>query len=357
VCPGSSRKPASPDDKRPQIQPAKTHLLTLIRLFTLRQPIVIVLLILLAGLLKLPFFLFGELKAVEPFVLSYTFFDSFIGLLNQSKIVVYLAGTGIIMLQALHLNMVFEKHGALNKNTFLPAYSYVICASLLPGLDTHILPALLAQTPLIICFDIFFGLYKSSDTRQKIFRAMLSLGLGVLIYLPVAYLIPAFLICIFFVKIPSVRDFIVGAAGGLLPAYFCFVYFYYSGNLQQFLDSALLLTRFETSFTFEETMGETVLLSFTGLALVLGAFKIYATLFRNIIKTRIIQQMMFVISLVTVGLLVFLLQLKYTHLLLFIVPFSYLLPCFFMGKWRFLLNEILALALIAFMFFLKFYRI
>src|SRR6185503_1521309 len=110
------------------------------------------------------------------------------------------------------------------------------------------------------------------------------------------------------------RDFAVATIGVALPVYFAFVYYYYTGKYTLFLEKVHLLTQFKTTVSFEETNVELVLLGIIGLLIILTSFKLYRNHFKNIIKTRIIQQMLFVFSFVILVVLTFLLQYRYEHL-------------------------------------------
>ena len=303
--------------------------------------------------LKLPS-LFNVTTEVSNFT-GYTFFESFFLFLNRSRMSTYIIGSLIIILQTIHLNYIFEKHGVHYKNTFLPALFYVIYASLFNGVDDKITPALIAQTPLMIVLEIYFDLYKSNELRQKLFNSMLVLGIAILVYLPLAYLILAFWISLFFVKIPSLRDFIIATLGALLPLYFAFVFLYFTNQEQYFFQKSELLIQFKTHILIEETRAEQILMAVLGLIVLLALVKLYNNHFKNIIKTRIIQQMLFVLSFLSLLILAFLLQFQYQHLLLFIIPFSYLCSYFFMGSWRFLLNEIIATSILIYIIILKFH--
>lgn len=327
----------------------------MIRLFTLRQPIVFVLLIALVFLFHLPSLFLSVPDTLHA--VTYTCFENLFSALNRERSFVYAVQCGIVILQTLHLNYIFEKHGVHYKNTFLPSLCYVIYASLFNTMDGSIWPALLAQTPLMLALETYFDLYKAPDTKAKIFNAMLFLGMGTLIYTPLLFLLPAFIISLFFVKIPSPRDFILVLTGALLPIYFGFVYCYYFGTETYFFEKFTQLWNIPHPFHFSQTRSQLVLLSGIGLIILITSARLYLNHFKNVIKTRIIQQMLFVISLISLGVLVFLLQLEFQHLFLFIIPFSYLLSYFFLGKWRFYLNEIIVLLQLASVLFLKIYPV
>ncbi len=303
--------------------------------------------------LKLPVLLYAGAGSAD--YTSFTFFENFFAFLNRSRTSIYFIGCAVLILQTLHLNYIFERHAVHYKNTFLPALFYVIFACVFNGVDSRITPSLIVQTPLMLVLDIYFDLYKSPRLREKLFNAMLVLGIAILIYLPLAYLILAFWISIFFVKIPSIRDFLVATAGASLPLYFAFVYLYFMGHHEYFLTKLNSLLQFTARISFEESLYELILMGAFGLIILGSSMKLYTNHFKNIIKTRIIQQMLFVFSFITLFLLIFLLQFRYQDLLIFIIPISYLFSYFFMGRWRFLLNEIIAIALFVFIVCIKFY--
>lgn len=325
----------------------------MIRLFTLRQPIVFVLLIAIVFLLQLPslFLVVPNAKSA----ITFTCFEQLFATLNRSRSMVYFLQCGIVVLQTLHLNYIFEKHGVHYKNTFLPSLCYVLFSALFNEMDGTMWPALLAQTPLMLTLDTFFNLYKAPDTKEKIFNAMLFLGIGALIYTPLLLLLPAFIISLFFVKIPSPRDFILVLTGAALPLYFGFVYCYYTGTESYYLQKFTQLWKLPHSYALLQPQPQVVFLAGIALLIAITSARLYINHFKNIIKTRIIQQMLFAVSLISLAVLVLLLQLDYQHLYLFMIPFSYLLSYFFLGKWRFYMNEVIVLLLIASILFLKLY--
>ncbi len=327
----------------------------MIKLFTIRQPIVFLLLVALVFALRLPALLFNLSMPLETS--AYTCFGDFFYLLNKNKLIGYSVGGGIMVLQTLHLNHIFEKHTVHHKITYLPSLFYIIYASLFNILDCNITPALLAQTPLMLVLNIYFDLYKTKDIGTKIFAAMFILGLGALLYFPLALLLPVFLINLFFIKIPSFRDFMVAIAGAILPIYFAFVYYYFNGQYDFFMAQVNKLTLFKTHINIEETSPQLWLLVVLGVMVIMASFKLYLSYFKNIIKTRIIQQMLFVLSFVSLFVLTFLLQFQYQHLLIFLIPMSFILSYFFMGKWKLMLNEMIAIALLFFILFLKINKI
>ncbi len=325
----------------------------MIKLFSLRQPIVFLLLVLLVLLLKLPVLLLDN--PIKGDYTSYTFFGDLFVFLNQTKLTSYLAGSTIIIVQTLHLNYIFEKHAVHLKNTFLPAFFYILFACLLTKVDANITPSLLVQTPLMFALEIYFDLYKSNAVKEKVFTAMFIVGIGILLYLPLAYLLLGFWICLFFIKIPSLRDFMIATISALLPVYFALVYSYYTNNVLYFVEKFKLLILFTSSFKFEETQAELTLLAAIGMIVLVASMKLYSNHFKNIIKTRIIQEMLFVLSFIILLVLIFLLKFQYQHLLFFLIPFSYILSYFMMGKWKFFLNEILTVVLFLSIILLKFY--
>ncbi len=327
----------------------------MIKLFTIRRPIVFITLVFMVLLLRLPSFLISGTHSGD--FIHYTFFEGFLVFLNQTKTTSYVIGCCIVIFQMLHLSYLFEKHAIHYKNTYLPALFYALFASLLNGVDVNITPALLAQTPLMLALSVYFGLYKSSDAKEKILTSMLVLGVGFLLYLPMAYLILVFWIGLFYVKIPTLRDYLIAAIGALLPLYFVFVFCFYDNRLPYFVEKINLLVYYRGGPPFEETKPELFLLGALALILIFSSVKIYTFHFKNNIKTRIIQKTLLVLSVVILSIILFVLPLNDQHLLFFLLPFSYLASYFFMGTWRFFLNEIIAMGLLTFIIILKIYRL
>jgi hypothetical protein len=327
----------------------------LIRLFTLRQPIVIVMLIILVFALRAPMLL-------HPFVSSnftplYTLCPALVGWFNQGYIWNYIAGSLIIFLQALHMNYVFEKHAAQLKASFLPAFFYVIYACLFIELDREIYPALLAQTPLILALDGYFGLYKSANIRQRIFNSMLFLGIGIIVYTPLLYLVLVFMVSLFFIKIPGVRDFFMVLAGSLLPLYFTFVYYYFTDNIGSFIYQLSKIFTWDYTIVPGQQGYELILLSCLGLFFIIASYKLYTGYFRNVIKTRIIQQILFILAMTSFLSMLIMFHLEFRHLFIFIIPFAFSFSNLFYGKWKLAMNEVLVLLLLVSVVIVKLYKV
>jgi len=325
----------------------------LIKILSSRNPVVFFLLVIFVFILRLPFFFYSG-NIITDFY-DYTCFRNLFVMLNRNHLSIYLIGCLIIIIQILHLAYIFQKHGVHYKSTYLPAFAYIIFASLFNGTDNSITPALVAQTPLMITLDTYFDLYKSGSVRSKIFIAMFMLGLGILVYTPFLYFIPGFLINIFFVKIPTFRDFATGITGVMIPLYFAFIFYYFSGDVPAIINKVNVIMDFRPPGSLEESISERILLAGLGLILLTAYFKIYFNHFKNIIKTRIIQQMFFVISLISVFILAFVLNFRYHHLFIFIIPFSYLFSYFFLGKRKFMMNDIIIASLLLIIAGIKLY--
>src|SRR5215213_1195929 len=95
--------------------------------------------------------------------------------------------------QALLINYLVNEQRMTNRQTFLPAMSYLLITSLLPGWN-YLSAALVATTIVIWAFIKVFKLYNALVASGAIFNIGLLLGIASFIYFPsVVFLVSIFL--------------------------------------------------------------------------------------------------------------------------------------------------------------------
>jgi len=138
------------------------------------------------------------------------FYDAVCGLMGKVP-----AWTGALLgwllhfSQAIHLNLVLNKHDVHFKKSWLPALIYAMLAGLIPPfLSLH--PALFATTFLIFALDMMFGFYKNREALSILFHTGFLLGLASLFYLPTVVLFVFFFLSLTILRPFSWREWVVG---------------------------------------------------------------------------------------------------------------------------------------------------
>jgi hypothetical protein len=198
----------------------------------------------------------------------------------------------LLTTQAIHLNIVLNKHDVLYKDSWLPSLLYVVLAGLLPPfLWFH--PLLFVNSILIFVLDRIFGLYKNNGPMSLAFDSAFLLSLSALFYLPAVVLFVFYFLGMLMLRPFSWREWIVGLMGLFLPFFFAFLYFFLKDELLLFYERVFVsgikrqidLTHF---FAVEYTMS----IVLVGILFMLSMLKLQVNYFKNVTKSRLIQQLL-----------------------------------------------------------------
>lgn len=194
--------------------------------------------------------------------------------------------------QAVHLNLVLNKHDVLYKNSWLPALLYVVLIGILPPfLWFH--PLLFVNSILIFVLDRLFSLYKNESSMPLAFDAAFLLSMAALFYLPAVVLFLFYFLCMMILRPFSWREWMVGIMGLFLPFFFAFLYYFLKDELQPFYERVFIsgIKRqidLQHSFTIEYTLS----LVLIGVLFLFSLLRLQVNYFKNVTKSRLIQQLL-----------------------------------------------------------------
>ncbi len=166
----------------------------MIALFKQKSPANIVLLLILGLLIKMPLLLHPKL--IQPTEEDGKLYQSIIqffssGNDNNTFVFAFIAFL-LLYCQALLVNFMVNDQRMTNKQTFLPAMSYLMITSLLPDWS-YLSAPLMASILIIWAFIKLFNLYNAASANGTIFNIGLILGISSFIYFPSV----VFVLCLF----------------------------------------------------------------------------------------------------------------------------------------------------------------
>jgi hypothetical protein len=139
----------------------------------------------------------------------------------------------IIISQAIRLNILLSKFKMFQQISYLPAFTYIILTGLFPYWDV-ISSGLVANSLVIWILVKLLRLYDQNQPKTLEFNIGLIVGISILLYEPIAILIPVVLFALIIIRPFKISEWLVLIMGILLPFYFIFTYVFLSGNLSDF---------------------------------------------------------------------------------------------------------------------------
>ncbi len=267
----------------------------IIRLFRNTQPMALVILILISASMWL-------ISWMQHFSIQESgtmpFYEFLLKLLKGfPSYVAVIIGFILTTSQAIHLNMILNKHEVLYKASWLPALIYIFMAGLLPPfLSFH--PVLFVNSILIFALDKTFSLYKNDSVLALTFDSAFLLAIASLFYLPAILLVVFLMAGIIILRPFSWRDWIAGLTGFALPFFFVFLYYFMKD------DVTLLYTKISGSGISKKiVLGHIYIYEYTftvvlaAILFVLSLVRLQTNYYKNVTKSRLIQQLLIILFL------------------------------------------------------------
>ncbi len=209
-----------------------------------------------------------------------------------------IVGFLLFVSQAIHLNFIVNKHEILYKDTWLPALSYLIIGSIFPQfLWFH--PILLVNSVILFAIDKIFSLYKNPSALALAFDSSFLLGLAILFYAPAVSLFIFFALCILLLRPFSWRDWFVGITGFTMPVFFAFLYYFINDRFAEYYNK-LFTSSINSHIEFANIYPKEYSISviFIAILFALAIFRLQSNYFKNVTKSRLIQQLILLFILV-----------------------------------------------------------
>ncbi|HNP47923.1 MAG TPA: hypothetical protein PKL85_03755 [Bacteroidia bacterium] len=243
----------------------------------------------------------------------------------------YLIFAGIISLEAIYFNLLLNRHEVLYKNSYLPSLCFVLLASLSSSL-LLVHPVHLVNLIFLRVFDKIFSLFKNESPVRALFDSGFLLGIAALLYLPALPMYLLFLIAVSLLRPFSWREWLVMLSAFFLPYFFISVYFFWEQELLIFWKGYIgkfkhLWPQLNMQFTLSEKI---LMLVMSGL-LVLSLVKLRGNYYKNIIRTRTYQQIVFLCLLINGAAVLLIHKIEWIHFAALAIPIAMFYAYYFVS--------------------------
>lgn len=140
----------------------------------------------------------------------------------------------IILSQSIRLNVLMSKLKMFQQVSYLPGFTYIILTALFPFWDV-ISSGLVANSLVIWILVKLLRLYDQNQPKALEFNIGLILGCSILLYEPIAILIPVVLFAMTIIRPFKLTEWLVLLMGVTLPFYFIFTFVFLTGSLKDFM--------------------------------------------------------------------------------------------------------------------------
>lgn len=198
----------------------------ILRFFRNTQAISLVALLALLFVLRIPVF-FIDLPFVEAPTMPLTalIFD----IIPKQAWLYKLLSLLMIAFQAIYFNKIMVSQHIIDRNSFFPAFFYVLFSSMIPTM--HMLhPALFANSFLLLALQKTHGLYQLKKAQFRIFDAGFYIGLAILCFLPSLWYVSLLIIGLTSYQIAGFRYHIISLLGVLCPIYLWSVWVFFQSD-------------------------------------------------------------------------------------------------------------------------------
>ncbi len=139
----------------------------------------------------------------------------------------------LVVSQAVRLNAMLSQFKMFQNISYLPAFAYIILTALFPYWD-EISAGLIANSLVIWILVKIFRLYDQTQPKTLEFNIGLIVGASILLYEPIAILIPVVLFALAIIRPFRLPEWLVLLMGIILPFYFLFAFVFLTNQANHF---------------------------------------------------------------------------------------------------------------------------
>lgn len=158
---------------------------------------------------------------------------------GRSFLAYRLVSMALLLLQALLLNSILNRHSVYATKDYLPALLYLVVGSL--SFEFNMLtPLLIGNTFLILSLPYIITLNREGYENNRLFVGGFMLGLAAMSYLPLALFLLVGIFAVIFFASNTFRSTMLMLCGFLFPYAVLITYYMYTNTSQEFLELHLL---------------------------------------------------------------------------------------------------------------------
>lgn len=228
----------------------------------------------------------------------------------------------LVSFSAIYINRIANRHEVLYKNSYLPAFVYALFISSVPEfLTVH--PIHFVNLIVLRVFDKSFSLIKNESPISSIFDSSFLAAVAALIFFPAFIVMPVMIIALSLLRPFNFREWLIMFIGFSLPFFFVSVWMFWDHNLlffwKDYTDRFIHLKPVVSIVFTPQLITLSILF---GIWLVLGLVKLRLNYLKNVIRTRIIQQVIFLFFLFSIGSIFLGQTISVINFSLLAIPFS-----------------------------------
>lgn len=243
----------------------------------------------------------------------------------------YILLAGLISLEAIYLNLLLNRHEVLYKNSYLPSLCFVLAISASSVL-LEIHPVHFVNLIFLRVFDKIFSLFKNESPMRALFDSGFLLAIAALIYLPALPVYLLLLLAVSLLRPFSWKEWLVMLIAFGLPYFFISVYFFWEQGLIEFWKSYIgKFKHLWPQLSMQFSLAEEVLLMVMGGLLLLSSLKLRSNYYKNIIRTRTYQQIVFLFLLINGAAVLLIHKIEWIHFAAFAIPFAIFYAYYFVS--------------------------
>ena len=160
-------------------------------------------------------------------------------LAGRSFLAYRLTAMGLLLLQALLLNITLNRHNVYASKNYLPALLYLILGSL--SFEFNMLtPLLIGNTFIILSLPYIITLSREGFDNNRLFVGGFMLGLAAMSYLPLALFLLIGIFAVVFFASSTFRSMLLMLCGFVFPYAVLMTYYLYTNTTQEFIELHLL---------------------------------------------------------------------------------------------------------------------
>jgi hypothetical protein len=154
--------------------------------------------------------------------------------LSRPLVLYRVVALGLLLVQALRLNTVFNRYDVHPDRGYVAALTYLLLGSVSTDLDT-LSPLLLGHTFIVFSLSALLPTSREGYDNRRLFRAGFLVGLAALCYLPLVLFVAVGLFAVIIFAASAFRSFLLFLCGVLFPYALVATIFFYTDALPGFV--------------------------------------------------------------------------------------------------------------------------
>ncbi|MFC5283613.1 DUF6427 family protein [Pedobacter alpinus] len=258
----------------------------------------------------------------------------------------------LVVLQALLFNQMVNKHGVLNKSTFLPAACYILACSIFTPFLTFT-PPLLCNFFLLFIFNKIIIEYKSNNSIAAMFDLGLVVAFGTLFYFPFVIFLVLLWVALFVFKPFYWREWASALAGFITLVFLLGVYYYWNNKLLDFYEIWAPLSAKLPIYINIQVLDYIVLFPII-ICVLLGMLHLRQNFFKSFVLVRKSFQLCLFIFLLAIVSFYLKTDFRINHFLLCALPVALTISYYFVNAKNKWIYESMFLFIISFIIYFQF---